>query len=93
MPSGPFVRVDSGYEAGRDVTPYYDSLLAKVVVWAPTRTEALARMRRALDEVEVQGVETTAGFLRRVLDLPELRNAHHHTTFLEDWMALESKTP
>jgi acetyl-CoA carboxylase biotin carboxylase subunit len=87
MPGGPFVRVDSGCEPGSVVSPFYDSLVAKVVVWAETRDLALARARRALDEVDVRGVRTTAPFLRRVLDLPEVAAATYSTTFLEDWMA------
>jgi acetyl-CoA carboxylase biotin carboxylase subunit len=89
MPGGPFVRVDSGFEAGSEVTPFYDSLLAKVVVWAENRDDAVARLRRALDEVEITGVATTVGFLRAVLDLPEFRAGGYHTTFLETWMAEE----
>ena len=87
MPGGPFVRVDSGYEQGAAVSPYYDSLLAKVIVWDETRPRALARARRALDEVDVQGVVTTAPFLREVLDVPEVVQGRYHTTFLEGWMA------
>jgi acetyl-CoA carboxylase biotin carboxylase subunit len=87
MPGGPFVRVDSGYEQGATVSPYYDSLLAKVIVWDETRPRALARARRALDEVDVQGVVTTAPFLREVLDVPEVVQGRYHSTFLEGWMA------
>jgi acetyl-CoA carboxylase biotin carboxylase subunit len=86
MPGGPFVRIDSGVEAGSQVSPFYDSLLAKVIVWGPSRDEAVARMRRALDEVEVHGVATTVGFLREVLDVPEFVAGSYHTTFLETWM-------
>jgi len=91
MPGGPFVRVDSGCEAGGEVSPYYDSLIAKVVVWADTRVAAIERAKRAVDEVDVEGVHTTAGFLRTVLDLPELAQATHHTTLLESWMAERSE--
>jgi acetyl-CoA carboxylase biotin carboxylase subunit len=87
MPGGPFVRVDSGYEQGAAVSPYYDSLLAKVIVWDDTRPRVLARARRALDEVDVQEVLTTAPFLRKVLDVPEVVEGRYHTTFLEGWMA------
>ncbi len=69
--------------------PFYDSLLAKVIVWGATRDEAISRLRRALDEVEVEGVASTVGFLRDVIDLPEFRGSQHHTRFLEEWMARE----
>src|SRR3954463_8086484 len=87
MPGGPFVRGDSGYEKGWVVSPYYDSLVAKIIVWDETRPLALARARRALDEVDVQGVVTTAPFLREVLDVPEVVQGRYHSTFLEGWMA------
>ena len=92
MPAGPFVRIDSGYEQGTSVSPYYDSLLAKVVVWDENRPRALARARRALDEVHIVGVQTTAPFLREVLDLPEVVEGRYHSTFLETWMADGAKT-
>jgi acetyl-CoA carboxylase, biotin carboxylase subunit len=91
MPAGPFVRIDSGYEQGTAVSPYYDSLLAKVVVWDEDRPRALARARRALDEVHIVGVQTTAPFLREVLDLPEVVEGRYHSTFLEAWMADSAK--
>jgi acetyl-CoA carboxylase biotin carboxylase subunit len=92
MPAGPFVRIDSGYEQGSAVSPYYDSLLAKVIVWDENRPRALARARRALDEVHIVGVQTTAPFLREVLDLPEVVEGRYHSTFLEAWMADSAKT-
>jgi acetyl-CoA carboxylase biotin carboxylase subunit len=92
MPGGPFVRVDSGFDAGSQVTPFYDSLLAKIVVWGMTRDEALARLRRALNEVEVHGVATTVAFLREMLDVPEFQEGNYHTTFLESWLAQEETT-
>ena len=71
-PSGPWTRVDSGFDEGDAVSPYYDSLLAKVIVWAPTRDEALARADRALAEfaVEGRGMATTIPLLRRLLAHP-----------------------
>lgn len=85
-PGGPFVRVDTYVRPGATVPPYYDSLLAKLIVWAPAREEALERMYRALGEFEVSGVRTTIGFLRRVIDHPEFR-AVAHDTGLVDRMA------
>jgi len=84
-PGGPFTRVDTHGYAGYLVGPYYDSLLAKVVVWAPERDLALARMRRALAEFDVAGagVRTTIPFARRVLDDPDFRRGHYSTDLVE----------
>ena len=67
VPGGPGVRWDSGIDVGDDVTLYYDSLLAKLIVWGPDRPQAIARMRRALDELALLGVVTNQGFHRRLL--------------------------
>jgi acetyl-CoA/propionyl-CoA carboxylase biotin carboxyl carrier protein len=67
-PSGIGVRVDSGFAAGSTVTPFYDTLLAKLVVHAEDRDAAIQRMRRALDEFEVSGVETLVDFHRAAMD-------------------------
>lgn len=90
MPGGPFVRIDSGFGPGKEVSPFYDSLFAKIIVWGDTRDTVIARMDRALSEVEVEGVVTTADFLRKIVGLPEFRKGEYHTTFLEDWMATEA---
>jgi acetyl-CoA carboxylase biotin carboxylase subunit len=84
--AGPFVRVDTHIESGDTVPPYYDSMLAKLIVWAPDRDQAIARMRRALAEFEVTGprVVTTIGFLRQVLDQPWFRDAEHCTSLVDD---------
>jgi acetyl-CoA carboxylase, biotin carboxylase subunit len=66
-PAGPGVRWDSGVEIGDEVTLYYDSMLAKLIVWAPDRSRALARMARALDELVIAGVATNQGFHRRLM--------------------------
>ncbi|MEV6318131.1 acetyl-CoA carboxylase biotin carboxylase subunit [Streptomyces sp. NPDC051776] len=80
-PGGPFVRVDTHSFPDWLVGPDYDSLLAKTVVWAPDREQAIARMDRALEEFRVDGhgVRTTIGFLRRTLARPEFRAAQHTT--------------
>ncbi|MFJ9516861.1 acetyl/propionyl/methylcrotonyl-CoA carboxylase subunit alpha [Kitasatospora sp. NPDC101801] len=90
-PGGQFVRVDTHAYPGWYVGPDYDSLLAKAVVWAPDREQALARMDRALGEFRIDGtgLRTTTGFLRRVLARPEFR-AGTHTTGLVDTMTEES---
>ncbi|MEU8567750.1 acetyl-CoA carboxylase biotin carboxylase subunit [Streptomyces pathocidini] len=91
-PGGPFVRVDTHSYSGWRVGPDYDSLLAKAVVWAPDRPQAMARMDRALEEFRVggEGVRTTIGFLRRALSHPEFR-AGRHTTGLVAKMAAEEE--
>jgi acetyl-CoA carboxylase, biotin carboxylase subunit len=81
LPGGAFVRVDTHVHAGYRVPAAYDSLLAKVVVWAPDRERALARMRGALSEVRIEGpgIATTAGFLRDLLDHPRVVAVEHDT--------------
>ena len=83
MPGGPFVRVDSGFVTGDTVSPFYDSLLGKIIVWGKTRDEAIARMLRALDEMQVEGVKTTADFLANVLRSPAFVSGEYDTLTLE----------
>ena len=80
-PGGPFVRVDTFMRTGSRISAAYDSMIAKVIVWAPGREEAIARMRRALHEFRVSGngVTTTAGFLAEILDHPAYRDGKHDT--------------
>ncbi|CAO5151614.1 acetyl-CoA carboxylase subunit (biotin carboxylase subunit) [Frankia sp. AiPs1] len=89
LPGGPFVRVDTHLDAGYRIPPLYDSLLAKVVVWAPDRAGAIARMRRALGEMVVEGpgLATTAGFLADAIDHPHFRAAVHDTSLLGTLLA------
>ena len=83
IPSGPGVRWDGGVEVGDEVTLHYDSLLAKLIVWAPDRLRAIGRMRRALDELSIVGVATNQGFHRRLLDDPAFREGDIDIQFLE----------
>ncbi len=78
------VRVETGIESGSEVTPFYDSMLAKLITHAPTRDEALDRLGRALDDTAVFGVTANIGFLRHLLDLPETRAASFHTRFIDE---------
>ena len=86
VPGGPFVRVDTHGRTGYRVTPDYDSLLAKVVVWGNDRDEAIARMDRALGEFRIRGagVSTSIEFLRTVLAHEVFRGARHTTSTLAD---------
>ena len=72
-PSGPGVRVDSGVAAGSEVSPLYDPMIAKVIVWGADREDAIGRMLRALGEFEIGGVETLVGFHRALLSHPCFR--------------------
>ena len=82
-PGGPGVRVDTHIYAGYTVPPYYDSLLAKVIVHGNSRDEALARMRQALDSFIIEGVTTTIPFLGRVMRHPDFVAGRVDTKFLE----------
>jgi acetyl-CoA carboxylase biotin carboxylase subunit len=77
------VRVDTHIYAGYTVPPYYDSVLAKVIVHGNTRAEALARMRQALDSFIIEGVTTTIPFLSRLIAHPDFVAGRVDTKFLE----------
>jgi acetyl-CoA carboxylase, biotin carboxylase subunit len=83
-PGGPGVRVDSHLFAGYEVPPHYDSLLAKLIVWAETRDEAIARMQRALDEFVIEGLTTTIPFLQRLLKHEEFVRGNVYTRFIQE---------
>jgi 3-methylcrotonyl-CoA carboxylase alpha subunit len=85
-PRGPGVRVDEGYVAGDEISTHYDSLIAKIIVHAATREDAIARMRNALRETAVLGVATNAEFLAAVLDHEKFRAGRATTTFVRDEM-------
>jgi acetyl-CoA carboxylase biotin carboxylase subunit len=89
LPGGPFTRVDTHCRAGWTITPDYDPLLAKLVVWADDREQALARMDRALSEFRVagKGVATTTQFLREVIANPLFRRAKHSTGLVDQMCA------
>ncbi|MEU3711093.1 acetyl-CoA carboxylase biotin carboxylase subunit [Streptomyces catenulae] len=91
-PGGPFVRVDTHAFEGYQVPASYDSLLAKAVVWAPTRDEALRRMDRALAEFRITGpgVHTTLGFLRRVMDEPAFRGGEYSTSIVSQVLGVKT---
>jgi acetyl-CoA carboxylase biotin carboxylase subunit len=90
-PGGPFVRVDTHGFPGYRIPASYDSLLAKLIIWAPTREQALNRMDRALAEFRVRGpdVHTTNSFLREVIRNPVFRSGDHNTTIVEQLLRLD----
>lgn len=83
-PLGPGVRVDTHSYLGYTMSPFYDSLLAKVIAWGEDRAHALARMRRALEEFRVEGVSTTIPFHLRLLDEPAFVAGEVHTQWVEE---------
>jgi acetyl-CoA carboxylase biotin carboxylase subunit len=86
LPTGPWVRLDTWLEPGGKVPPFYDSLLGKLVVWGHDRAAAVARARRALRELEVDGVKTTVPLLERLLAQDWFAAGDFHTGTLEAWI-------
>ena len=83
-PEGPGIRLDTGVREGDEVTPNYDPMLAKLIVWAPSRNEALQKMRRALDEFVVLGTTTNIEFLRDLCDASPVIDGSTTTTTIDD---------
>jgi acetyl/propionyl-CoA carboxylase alpha subunit len=94
VPIGPGVRVDTGYEAGQEVTQFYDSLLAKLIVWGETREAAIRRLRSALLDFHVLGVKTNISFLLDLIEHPAVVSGEVDTGWigreLSDWKAATS---
>ncbi len=83
VPAGPYVRDDSGVTAGSQITVFYDPMVSKLVTWGDDRAEALARMRRALDEYRVGGIKTNLPFHRRLVRHPQFLAGEYDTGFIE----------
>jgi len=86
-PAGPGVRVDGGVEEGQTITVHYDPLLAKLITHGTTREEAIDRMLGAIRAYEILGLRHNLGFLRNVLEHPDVRASQVHTRFLEEHLA------
>ncbi|MEK5031228.1 acetyl-CoA carboxylase biotin carboxylase subunit [Paenibacillus sp. FSL R7-0302] len=84
-PGGLGVRVDSAAYPGYTISPFYDSMIAKLIVWAPTRQEAVAKMKRALAEFAVEGIHTTISFHQRLLEHPVFLDGNFDIKFLEEY--------
>ncbi len=83
-PYGKGIRVDSAMYKGYLITPFYDSMIAKVIVWAPTRAEAIDRMEYALSNFKIEGVNTTINLQKKILTTDAFKNAQIDTNYLED---------
>ena len=85
-PNGPGIRVDSGFYKGDTVSIYYDPLISKLVSWGKDRSEAVQRMKRALTEYHISGVQTVIPFHKKVMDQPDFLNGDISTHFIQDKM-------
>ena len=86
-PGGMNVRVDSGLYSGYRIPPYYDSMIAKLIVYGTTRNGALRRLRRALEEFVIDGVKTTIPLHQALLDNPDFQRGDYTIKWLEQWLA------
>jgi len=82
-PGGPGIRIDSIVYPGYTITPYYDSMVAKIIAWGKDREEAIKRMLRALDEYNIEGVKTTIPFQKKVLNNAFFRKGEFYTNFIQ----------
>jgi len=88
-PGGMHVRVDSGLYGGYRVPPYYDSMIAKLIVYGTTRERCIMRLKRALEEFVIDGMKTTIPLHQKLIDDPEFREGDYTIKWLEEWLARE----
>jgi acetyl-CoA carboxylase, biotin carboxylase subunit len=88
-PQGSGVRVDDGFEEGMDIPIYYDPMIAKLITYSATRTEAIDRMIRAIDEYDITGVQTTLGFCKYVMQHEAFRSGNFDTHFVKKYFSPE----
>ncbi len=84
LPTGPGVRVDTGVYPGFEITPFYDPMIAKLIVWGETRGQAILRMRRALEEYRIVGVRTNIPFHQTMMDSHRFMGGQYDTRFVEE---------
>lgn len=89
-PTGPGVRIDTGVYPGFEVTPYYDPLIAKLIVWGETRGQAILRMRRALEEFRIVGVRTNIPFHQTLMDSHRFMGGQYDTRFVEERFSMQN---
>jgi len=82
LPEGPGIRVDNAYEAGMEISVYYDPMIAKLVAWGNTREEAIQRMKRAIDEYQITGIQSTLTFGKFVMNHPVFKKGTYTTDFV-----------
>ncbi len=86
VPGGYGIRWDSHVYSGYAIPPYYDSMFAKLISWGTDREEAIERLKRALDELVVEGIETSIPFHRAMVRNQEFRRGSFSTNFIEQWL-------
>ncbi|XHU95876.1 MAG: acetyl-CoA carboxylase biotin carboxylase subunit [cyanobacterium endosymbiont of Rhopalodia gibba] len=91
-PGGPGVRMDSHVYTDYEIPPYYDSLIGKLIVWAPNREMAIKRMKRALRECAITGIPTTIDFHQRILETSAFLTGEVYTNFIEEHLLKKSNT-
>lgn len=91
LPAGPGVRVDSGVYVGNEITPYYDSMISKLICYGETRGEAALRMRRALEEYRIMGVKTNIPFHQHMMDSHRFLSGQFDTSFVEERFSMDDR--
>ncbi|MEF3279361.1 MAG: acetyl-CoA carboxylase biotin carboxylase subunit [Elusimicrobiota bacterium] len=86
FPMGNGVRVDTHIYPGYKIPPYYDSMIAKLIIWAPTRKDAILKSARAIDEFQIKGIKTTLGLHKEILNDLNFKRANVHTKYLEEFI-------
>jgi acetyl-CoA carboxylase, biotin carboxylase subunit len=89
LPTGPGVRVDTGVYPGFEITPFYDPMIAKLIVWGETRAQAILRMRRALEEYRIIGVRTNIPFHQTLMDSHRFMGGQYDTRFVEERFSMD----
>ena len=89
LPTGPGVRVDTGVYPGFEITPFYDPMIAKLIVWGETRAQAILRMRRALEEYRIVGVRTNIPFHQTLMDSHRFMGGQFDTRFVEERFSMD----
>jgi len=93
LPEGPGIRNDNGVYSGYTVPLYYDSMLSKLIAWGSTRTEAIQRMKRALGEYRVEGIQTTIPFYLEIMESRDFETANFDTGFIDRFLRAEDREP
>jgi acetyl/propionyl-CoA carboxylase alpha subunit len=92
FPTGPGIRIESGVYEGFEITPHYDSMIAKLICWGDTRGEALLRLRRALNEIRIMGVRTNIPFHQQLIESTRFQAGQFDTRFVEDRFAMQEES-